>query len=130
MRDDDYYRACKKRLMDEIKDRFGTVLRARRRDHGEERFEAQETSEYIACLVKECLIRFTPWQSMCVLPSQFDPKRNLTPSLLFEGGDPDKEHEIELNRIHTLIHPTCLERVTTALGMDAPVLSCIASTSS
>jgi hypothetical protein len=120
MRDDHYYRSRKKRLMEQMKDRFGVLIRTQRGFRREERFQTEESSVEFANLIKECLVRFMPWQSACVLPNDFDPKRNLVPQLLFEGTEPDKEHEIELNRIHTLTHPACLGRLTTALGIDPP----------
>ncbi len=101
IRDDYYYRSRKKRLMEEIKER-----------------QPQEDSQKYASLVKECLIRFTPWDSACVLPKELDPDGNVVRQLFFEGGDPDKEHLVELNRIHSLIHPDCLERLTTALSLN------------
>jgi hypothetical protein len=119
IRDDYYYRSRKKRLMEEIKERFGNLVRTQRVLRGEERFQPQEDSQKYARLVKECLIRFTPWHSSCVLPSELDPNRNVITPFLFEGGDPDQEHEVELNRIHTLIHPECLARLTAALGLAA-----------
>ncbi len=118
IRDDYYYRSRKKRLMQEIKDRFGGLVRTQRGLRREERFQPQEDSQQYAGLVKECLIRFTPWHSACALPEELNPKRNVITRLLFEGGDPDKEHAVELNRIHTLIHPECLNRLTAALGLD------------
>ncbi len=99
IRDDYYYRSRKKYLMQEIKDRFGGLLRTQQGLRREERFQPQEDSQKYASLVKECLIRFTPWHSDCVLPRELDPKRNVITELLFEGGDPDKEHLVELNRI-------------------------------
>lgn len=117
IRDDYYYRSRKKRLMEEIKDRFGGLVRTQRGLRGEERFESQEDSQKYASLVRECLVRFTPWHSDCALPKELDPKRNVIAQLSFEGGDPDKEHQVELNRIHTLIHPECFARLTAALGL-------------
>ena len=118
IRDDYYYRSRKKRLMEEIKDRFGALIRTQRGLRGEERFQPQEDSQKYASLVKECLIRFTPWELACVLPKELDPDRNVIRQLFFEGGDPDKEHRVELNRIHALIHPECLERLTAALSLN------------
>ncbi len=120
MRDDHYYRSRKKRLMEEMKSRFGDLIRTERGFRGTERFQTDDTSQIYAGLVKECLIRFTPWQSTCVLPRELDPKKNVVTPLLFEGRNPDDEHEIELNRIHSLTHPGCFERLTAALGIDAP----------
>jgi len=118
IRDDYYYRSRKKRLMEDISDRFEGLVRTQRGLRREERFQPQEDSQKYANLVKQCLIRFTPWRSACVLPKDLDPNRNVITQLLFEGGDPDKEHQVELNRIHTLIHPECLERLTAALDLD------------
>jgi len=118
IRDDYYYRSRKKRLMEDISDRFEGLVRTQRGLRREERFQPQEDSQKYANLVRQCLIRFTPWRSACVLPKDLDPNRNVITQLLFEGGDPDKEHQVELNRIHTLIHPGCLERLTAALGLD------------
>jgi hypothetical protein len=120
IRDDYYYRSRKKRLMEEIKQRFGNLVRVQRGLRREDRFQPQENSQEYAGLVRECLTRFTPWQSACVLPEELDPNRNVIASLLFEGKDPDSEHEVELNRMHTLIHPECLARLTAALGLDSP----------
>lgn len=121
IRDDYYYRSRKKRLMEEIKERFGGLLRTQRGLRGEERFQTQEDSQKYAALVRECLVRFTPWNSACVLPKDLDPDRSVIEQFLFEGGDPDQEHLVELNRIHTLIHPECLDRLTAALGLEPSV---------
>lgn len=120
IRDDYYYRSRKKRLMQDLKDRFGNLVKTQQGPRREERFQAQEDSQPFVRLVRDCLMRFTPWQSACVLPTALDPDRNVITPLLFAGGDPDEEHKVELNRIHTLMHPECLERLTEALGFDAP----------
>jgi hypothetical protein len=120
MRDDHYYRSRKKLLMLEMKERFGDLLHVERGFRREDRFKANDNSATFAGLVKECLAHFTPWQSTCVLPNELDLKGNVIPPLLFEGNDPDEEHLVELNRIHTLIHPPCFARIITALGMDPP----------
>ena len=119
MRDDYYYRSRKRRLMQEVKDRFGPLVRTQRGFRREERFHPQEDSLKYANLVKECLTRFTPWRSNCVLPRHLNPKADVIQELLFEESDPDEEHEVELNRIHTLIHPECFDRLITALNLDS-----------
>ena len=119
-RENYYYRSQKACLMQELKERFGDMLRIRIAKQGEYRFEAQEEPSHYLELVRNCLLQFMPWQSKCVLPSDFDPlKREVVP-LLFEGSHPDEEHVIELNRIHTLLHPDCFRRLVTALGLDLP----------
>lgn len=119
-RENYYYRSQKAYLMGELKERFGEMLRIRKAKHREERFEVQEDSEPFGELVKTCLLRFTPWESKCVLPGSFDPTINTVVPLLFKGTDPDQEHTIELNRIHTLLHPDCFHRLAIALGLDVP----------
>jgi hypothetical protein len=118
IRDDYYYRSRKKHLMQAINERFGSLIRTQRGFRGERRFQPQEDSQAYADLVRQCLTRFTPWRSECVLPPELDPNRNVITQLLFADGDPDKEHQVELNRIHTLIHPECLGRLTAALNLD------------
>lgn len=119
-RDDDYFRDRKKHLLREFKERFGGSLKIRRGHRGEERFQAEEDSGKYRGLVRECLLRFMPWESSCVLPANFNPAEDGASALQFSGGDPDQEHEIELNRIHSLLHPDCLDRLVMALGLDPP----------
>ena len=115
-----YYRSRKRQLIYELKERFGTMLKTLRGHQGEERFQAQENSLAFSDLIRECLIHFTPWYSPCVLPVNFDPDKSLVNSLSFSAGDPDEEHTIELNRIHTLLHPVCFRKVVVTLGFDPP----------
>jgi hypothetical protein len=119
-RDDHYYRSRKKQLMQEIRDRFGNLISAQRSLRREERFQPQENSAQYAWLVERCLEKFTPWQSTCVLPNKLEPKINILKELSFEGGDPDEEHVIELNRIHALSHPACFGRLMASLGLGKP----------
>ena len=122
MRDDYYYRSRRRRLMNELQQRFGNLVKVYRTNRREERFHANDESQKYAGLVKECLLRFTPWFTTCVLPAELEPTTTLISSLLFKGGHPDEEHAIEINRIHTLIHPDCYRRIASALGLDAPDL--------
>jgi hypothetical protein len=119
-KDDYYYRSRKQHLIREMKERFGDLVKTYRGNRGEERFQAQEDSVKYLGLVEECLRRFTPWQSACVLPAEFEPRKNIIAPLLFEGEDPDEEHQVELNRIHTLLHPICFGRLIAKLGLNGP----------
>ena len=119
-RDDCYFRARKKHLLRELTARFGDSLKTFRGHRGEERFRAQDDSGKYLLLVRECLSRFTPWESSCVLPAGIDPVRDLAAGLQFNGDDADQEHGVELNRIHTLLHPDCMERLAETLGIDPP----------
>jgi hypothetical protein len=119
-RENYYYRSQKASLMRELKERFGDTLRVRKAKHGEERFEAQEDSKQYLELIKTCLFQFMPWQTKCVLPADFNPSKSIVAPLLFKGNHPDEEHGVEMNRIHTLLHPNCFRHLVLALGLDPP----------
>ncbi|HJQ70800.1 MAG TPA: hypothetical protein VKA70_17630 [Blastocatellia bacterium] len=119
-RENYYYRSQKAGLMRELKERFGDMLRVRKAKHGEERFEAQEDPKHYLELIGTCLLQFMPWQSKCVLPADFNPIASVVAPLLFKGNHPDEEHSIEMNRIHTLLHPSCFKGLVLALGLDCP----------
>ncbi|MBI3653498.1 MAG: hypothetical protein HY231_20910 [Acidobacteria bacterium] len=120
VRDDYYYRSRKARLMTEMKERFGELIKATRQNRGEERFESDTLSGLSKPLVSECLEQFTPWQTRCILPEKFDPTREVIKGLSFASKDPDAEHAIEVNRFHSLIHPDCYLHLVDALQFDTP----------
>jgi hypothetical protein len=119
-RDDSYYRRRKAQLMRELQARFGELLAVQRGARGEERFQALPDAHGYLAWVRECLREFTPWETGCNLPDAFDPHMDELPSLRFRGGDPDGEHEVEIRRLHALLHPACFERMLAALRLDAP----------
>jgi hypothetical protein len=119
-KDDHYYRSRKKRLMEELQERFGGFLRTVRGNRGEERFQHSEDPSKMAGLVRECLDLFTPWNTRCVVPDRFDPTSDPLSQLLFQGGEPDNEHAVETRRIHSILHPDCFRRLSRALGFGTP----------
>jgi hypothetical protein len=119
-RDDSYYRRRKAQLMRELQERFGALLAVQRGARGEERFQALPDAQGHLTWVRECLREFTPWETYCNLPAAFDPHTDELPSLRFRGDDPDGEHEVEIRRLHALLHPDCFERLLAALRLDAP----------
>jgi hypothetical protein len=119
VKDDYYYRSRKKHLMQEIQERFGNLLKVVRGQRGEERFETHDDPRSQAGLVKESLSLFTPWKTACVLPARFNPLTDTVRDLAFEGGNPDEEHPVEVNRIHSVLHPDCFSRLIKALGFDS-----------
>jgi hypothetical protein len=122
-RDDSYYRRRKAQLMRELQERFGGLLSVQRGARGEERFQALENAQGYLDWVKECLRRFTPWNTDCTdckLPDAFDPHADELPLLRFRGDDPDGEHEVEIRRLHALLHPDCFGRLLKALRLDEP----------
>jgi hypothetical protein len=117
-KDDAYWRARKARLMRELKERFGQ-LKVVRGLYGEERFETLEDSTRYLKLVNRCLQMFTPWDTSCPLPGSGAAPVKIE-ALTFHGSDPDEEHQIEVARMHAVIHPDCYERLAAGLGLAHP----------
>jgi hypothetical protein len=118
-KDDAYWRERKARLMRELKERFGQSLTVVRGPRGEERFQPREDSARHLGLVKQCLQMFTPWDAPCPLPNA-GPAPGRIEALTFRGSDPDEEHQIEVARMHAVIHPDCYERLVAGLGLESP----------
>jgi hypothetical protein len=118
-RDNPYLRKQKRVLMREVIERFGKLVRVVETPDREHRFLAQPTTQMLIDLVRGCLLSFTPWNTTCVLPANFDPTDNI-PALSFSGTDSDDESLIELNRFHTALHPDCFSRIVASLGFDSP----------
>ena len=117
VKDDYYYRSRKAVLMHEMFERFGQLIRARRQQRGEERFEAQQGSSELRSLVRECLRLFTPWDTQCPVPRDFDPFKSVIAALTSNSAG---ENEVEVNRIHAVLHPDCFERLIAAFGYNPP----------
>ncbi len=118
VKDDYYYRSRKAVLMHEMFQRFGELIRASRQQRGEERFETQQGSNEQRSLVRECLRLFTPWDTQCTVPGDFDPLKSVIASLTSRSiAD---ENEVEINRIHAVLHPGCFERLIAAFGYRPP----------
>ena len=106
---DAYYRARKNKLIEELTERFQRFVRIHQAARGEKRFQAQDDSSRFTELVNEYLTRFTPWETSCLLPEQFDawaPIHSLKSSQAIQ--------------VHSLIHPGCFSRLTQALKLDPP----------
>lgn len=109
-----YMRKQKMMLMEKIRDRFGRMLQSVTTAHGEKRFDAQPSTEWLISLVHECLRRFTPWETACVVQSRFDP--TFIPGLYFSGTNPAEEDLVEINRIHTVLDPDCFRLLVNGLS--------------
>jgi hypothetical protein len=118
--DDYYYRSRKGKLMKEMKSRFGDLLTVAKGARGEERFQSLESVDGKTTTVKDCLEKFTPWATRCVVPEKFDPYSYEINHLSFNGRDPDEEHRVEINRIHAALHPNCYCKIVDALGFEKP----------
>ncbi|HYX29348.1 MAG TPA: hypothetical protein VE863_12355 [Pyrinomonadaceae bacterium] len=121
MKDAQYFRKRRTQvLMKQLKERFGNVLQTCTVAHGEDRFVSENEAEQFIPLANLCLELFIPWSTNCVLPEKWNPMNDQIDELYFQDSDPDNEHPIEVQRMHTLIHPNCFERLTTALGLAKP----------
>lgn len=118
VKDDYYYRSRKGVLMQEIKARFGDLVRISHGQRGEDRFQAEPEPSRFADLVNECLSFFTPWATHCLVPASVDPISDTIPALKFEGRE--NEDQVEINRIHAALHPKCYQRLIKALGFHSP----------
>lgn len=116
----DYWRSRKGQLMKEIKDRFADLIAVTRRAHNEERFVAYDDSSRFAPHVKECLKTLMPWGTVCTLPADAVAVSGSIPSLEFNGNDPDAEHQIEISRMHAILHSDCFARLVAGLNLDPP----------
>ncbi len=113
---EDYFRNRKKELMKQMLERFGDLLATRKGPRGAVRFVTHAEPARFAALVRDCLTAFTPWQTGCYVPKDFDPVNTELPDFSFSGVDPDQEHPVEIERYHALLHPECFARLLRALG--------------
>ena len=118
VKDDYYYRSRKAVLMHEMYQRFGQLIRASRQQRGEERFETQPGTSELRLLVRECLRWFTPWDTRCPVPLDFDPFKSIIASLASKNGA--NESDVEVSRIHAILHPDCFARLIAAFGYRTP----------
>jgi hypothetical protein len=118
VKDDYYYRSRKGRLVEEIKERFGSLIELTRGTRGEEKIQAANTTVEHTDLVRECLEQFRPWETPCVIGRSFDPVSHELPALSSHSSLPDDT--VEINRIHALLDPACYERLTRALRLELP----------
>ena len=118
VKDDYYYRSRKAVLMHEMYERFGQLIRASRQRRGEERFETQPGSSELRSLLRECLRLFTPWDTQCSVPRDFDPLKSVIAALASKNSA--DENKVEVNRIHAVLHPDCFERLVAAFGYSPP----------
>lgn len=118
--DDYYYRSRKAVLLKELQARFDGMLGTTRGPRGEEKLETHEDSSGFVELVAEALRWFAPWDTDSAVPESFNPRNDVLPALRFDGADPDREHRIEVNRIHAVLNPDDFSRLIRALGFPAP----------
>lgn len=96
VKEDYYYRARKRLLLREMSERFPSLERIHLA-RAEERFAPDPDQERWSAAVFAAMAECTPWDTRCD-----------------DGRDP------EMQRLHVLIHPPCLERLVRGAGLPAP----------
>jgi hypothetical protein len=111
----DEYRRAKAVLMEKMTERFGTLLKITRVEHGELRFEALEDQQQWSSFVDDCLKLLTPWSTRghC---SEF----LAVPLVAAIDEQRTDRNESEITLCHVLIEPQCSKQVLTQLALDPP----------
>jgi hypothetical protein len=116
MKDAGYIGKQRLELLDKVFRRFERMVDIVKTSGGERQFLVRPGTDLTTDLVKESLRRFTPWGSSCVIKVGFDVTD--IPELYFSevAANEDDENLVEVNRIHTVLHPECLRKFTERLG--------------
>jgi hypothetical protein len=112
MKDTGYIGKQRLELLKKVCQRFDGIIQTIKTQGGEKQIVAQEPTQPVKNLVRECLRRFTPLDTACVINSRFDVTD--IPGLYASGSDSD-EDRIEMHRIHTVIDPDCFARFVEGL---------------
>jgi hypothetical protein len=120
MKDMGYIGKQRLELLGRICQRFPRVIQTTKIPGGEKQFVMQPTTQSVISLVQECLRRFTPWETSCVITQGFDVTD--IPEFYFSGTDGGDEDHIEMNRIHTLLDPDCFARFVAGLDSYVRIL--------
>lgn len=108
MKDTNYIGKQRLEILEKLSNRFGRFIQTTKTPGQEKRFVKRPTTQWVIDLVKECLQRFTPWETGCVVQPEFD-VTDISGLYLSESAVSETEEDlIELNRTHTILHPKCL----------------------
>lgn len=114
MKDMSYIGKQRLDLLEKICLRFDQMIQTAKKSGDEKQFVARPSAEWLIDLVDGCLRHFTPWDTTCVVEPGFDV--TYIPGLYFSGTGDSDEDAIEMNRIHTLLHPECFTRFVDGLS--------------
>ncbi len=114
--EESYCRSRKARLMEELVERFGSLLEVVREGRGELRFVTCGDSASFGDLVAECLERLSPWSTPCLVPR--DPAAGR--AWRWPVRDSRGDGAAEVARFHSLLHPACLESLCASLALGSP----------
>lgn len=113
MKDTSYIGKQRLELLDKVLRRFEGMVETAKSGN-EKQFLMRPATERTTILVTESLQRFTPWGTTCVIGPGFDVTD--IPGLFFSGTTSNEEDLVEMNRIHTVLHPNCLIQFTKGLS--------------
>jgi hypothetical protein len=114
MKDMGYIGKQRLELLGRICLRFGNMIQTVKTARGEKQLLMRPTTQPVFALVEECLRRFTPWDTACIVKPGFDVTD--IPSLYFTGDGGSDEDQVEMDRIHTLLDPDCFARFADGLS--------------
>jgi hypothetical protein len=114
MKDTSYIGKQRLEMLARVSQRFGDMIQTEKMPGDEKQLVMQPASRSVINLVNESLQRFTPWETVCVVEPAFDV--TYIPGLYFSESSPNDEELIAMNRIHTVLHPECLNRFAEGLS--------------
>jgi len=100
-------RRCKLKLINELSERFGSLLVISSEIHNQKGFELKKASPQEKVLVKECLEKFTPWGFSCPLDENKENPLSVIDTYSFLYAKHKLQSHYEQNIIHLIIHPKC-----------------------
>jgi len=119
MKDTGYIGKQRLQLLGRICDRFDKLIQVAKTPGGETQIVAQPMTQRLIDLVSDCLRRFSPWDTTCIIESGFDVTD--IPGFYSAGSDID-EDKIEVDRLHTVVDPVCFDRFVRGLAQYARAL--------
>jgi hypothetical protein len=118
----DEYRRAKGILMRRLQHRFSCFLSGSTGRNGEQRFRALEGQQRWTALARTCLSAFVPWstRNRCLIQKHLTADGHVSALFTGEGRERSFQDEVEINRYHVFIDPTCFSVLADALNFDTP----------
>lgn len=116
----EYFRKIKGTMKQELEERFGARLNTVTGKRGKKYFQRVEEPEQFSDLLKQCLDEFQPWEVKCCLPERFNVNDKIPELSSDSQKDKDDDSDVELNRMHSLLHPDCFVRLVRAKRYEEP----------
>jgi hypothetical protein len=114
MKDTNYIGKQRLEMLERVSRRFGDMVQMAKSPGEENQFVMRPTTQWVSNVVNESLRRFTPWETACGVEPGFDVTD--IPGLYFSETSASDEELIEMNRIHTILHPVCFAQFADGLS--------------